>query len=138
MNTEICKLSFRKDRPSPLPSPIRWERESRSRCSITWAASIAMDASGQPETSTGCPLSHRMGEGQGEGISGITLKNHPKQIFVFLTSALILTTSALAQDHGHLNVGAVSTNQDSQLIFDNGADFATDANYVKTLDYATT
>ena len=28
-----------------------------------------------------------------------------------------------AQDHGHLNAGAASTNHGAQLIWDNGADF---------------
>jgi hypothetical protein len=71
----------------------------------------------------------------------LSLFNKMKNRFLSLVavpSVVFLTTSALAQDHGHLNVGAVSTNQDAQLIFDNGPDFATDANYVKTLDYATT
>ena len=48
----------------------------------------------------------------------------------------LLAESAVAQDHGHLNVGALGTNQDAQLIFDNGALFATNVDYVKTLDYA--
>jgi hypothetical protein len=48
-----------------------------------------------------------------------------------------LTSSAIAQDHGHLNVGAVGTNQNDQLIFDNSAIFETGSGYVKTLTYAT-
>jgi hypothetical protein len=38
-----------------------------------------------------------------------------------------------AQSHAHLNIGAVGTNQNDQLTFDNGADFATAGEYVKTL-----
>jgi hypothetical protein len=48
-----------------------------------------------------------------------------------------LTSTALAQDHGHLNVGAIGTNQNDQLIFDNGDVFDTATNYVKTLVRAT-
>ena len=40
-----------------------------------------------------------------------------------------------AQDHGHLNVGALGTNQDARLYFANGGDFASDSGYVKTLDF---
>jgi hypothetical protein len=40
-----------------------------------------------------------------------------------------------AQDHGHLNVGALGTNQDTQLYFANGSDFIASSGYVKTLDY---
>lgn len=42
---------------------------------------------------------------------------------------------AIAQDHGHLNAGAASTNPGSQLIWDNGADFIASSGYVKTLDF---
>ncbi len=55
-------------------------------------------------------------------------------------SVLTLTTlslSAFAQDHGHLNVGALGTNQNDQLTFDNRNVFDTDTNYVKTLTLAT-
>ena len=38
-----------------------------------------------------------------------------------------------AQDHGHLNAGAVSWDQGSKLRFDNGADFSQSVGYVKTL-----
>lgn len=38
-----------------------------------------------------------------------------------------------AQDHGHLNAGAASQTPGSKLIFANGADFATNSLYVKTL-----
>ena len=39
-----------------------------------------------------------------------------------------------AQDHGHLNVGAVSTNRGAPLLWDNGGDFIASSGYVKTLD----
>jgi hypothetical protein len=39
------------------------------------------------------------------------------------------------QTHGHLNVGAVGTNQNDALFFANGVDFAPDSAYVKTLLY---
>jgi hypothetical protein len=40
-----------------------------------------------------------------------------------------------AQDHGHLNVGAVSQDVGSKLIFANAVNFATNSGYVKTLTY---
>jgi hypothetical protein len=46
-----------------------------------------------------------------------------------------LQLAARAQDHGHLNVGAVGTNQDDPLTFDNAAIFEIAANYVKTLTF---
>ena len=58
-----------------------------------------------------------------------------------LTSSLaaltltLLAESAVAQDHGHLNIGAMGTNQNDQLIFDNGDIFETGYGYVKTLTY---
>src|SRR5258706_13539102 len=45
------------------------------------------------------------------------------------------TLTAIAQDHGHLNVGAESQTVGSKLIFANGAAFATNSGYVKTLTY---
>ena len=62
-----------------------------------------------------------------------------KNQILSLLSVLTVTTlsaSAFAQDHGHLNVGAVGTNQNDQLTFDNGEDFNTETNYVKTLTFA--
>src|SRR5690242_17156667 len=44
-----------------------------------------------------------------------------------------LSFSAVAQDYGHLNVGAVTQSAGSRLTFDNGADFI--GSYVKTLTY---
>lgn len=40
-----------------------------------------------------------------------------------------------AQDHGHLNAGAVAQEQNAPLSFDNGADFITNSLYVKTMSY---
>ena len=40
-----------------------------------------------------------------------------------------------AQDHGHLNAGAESQLPGSKLIFANGADFATNSGYIKTLTF---
>ena len=48
----------------------------------------------------------------------------------------ILNLAALAQDHGHLNVGAVGTNQNDQLVFEHAEVFSTTSDYVKTLTYA--
>lgn len=44
-------------------------------------------------------------------------------------------TTLRAQDHGHLNVGALGTSQNARLYFANGADFVASSGYVKTLDY---
>lgn len=55
-----------------------------------------------------------------------------------LASGLGLALSAqigYAAVHGHLNAGALGTNQNDQLIWANGADFIASAGYVKTLDY---
>jgi hypothetical protein len=52
-----------------------------------------------------------------------------KSLCISLLALFHLT--AFAQDHGHLNVGAYG----EQLIFDNGAVFNTDTNYVKTLTF---
>ncbi|MCI0744386.1 MAG: hypothetical protein L0Y58_03170 [Verrucomicrobia subdivision 3 bacterium] len=55
----------------------------------------------------------------------------------FCTSAALAialcTLPLQAQDHGHLRIGAASTNQGAALYFFNGADFATNSLYVKTL-----
>src|ERR1051325_9028096 len=40
-----------------------------------------------------------------------------------------------AQDHGHLNAGAETQLPGSKLIFANGADFATNSGYIKTLTF---
>src|ERR1043165_1241633 len=57
---------------------------------------------------------------------------------VRLFLALAGTAGAVAvnaQDHGHLNVGAESQLPGSKLIFANGADFATNSGYIKTLTF---
>ena len=62
-----------------------------------------------------------------------------KKLSVILATATLVAVSQSvnAQDHGHLNVGAVGVGQNDPLTFDNGEDFATDGNYVYTLTYAT-
>ena len=62
-----------------------------------------------------------------------------KKLAVLLAATVVAANlnRAIAQDHGHLNVGAVGVNQNDALTFDNGDIFATDANYVFTLAYAT-
>src|ERR1043166_3961684 len=49
--------------------------------------------------------------------------------------ALSVTTVLQAQDHGHLNAGALGKLQNAPLFFANGPDFAAASGYVKTLDY---
>lgn len=59
------------------------------------------------------------------------------RVFESLVVACVLALSSQfklhAQGHGHLNIGALGVNQDDPLAFINGADFATDTSYVKTL-----
>lgn len=56
-----------------------------------------------------------------------------------LALAVILAVPNLptlhAADHGHLEAGAIGTNQNDQLIWANGAIFLATSAYVKTLDY---
>ncbi|MEO5804131.1 MAG: hypothetical protein ABIR24_11440 [Verrucomicrobiota bacterium] len=57
-----------------------------------------------------------------------------------LVSLIIILNSfaihfSFAQDHGHLYVGATSTNQGAPLLITNAADFVTDSGYVKTLSF---
>jgi hypothetical protein len=52
-----------------------------------------------------------------------------------LGAALALHVPLYAADHGHLNAGAVGTNQNDQLIWANGAEFIASSSYVKTMDY---
>jgi hypothetical protein len=54
---------------------------------------------------------------------------------LFVGTIALSVCSVSAQDHGHLNIGAVGTNPGDQLIFDNGAIFDTNVNYVSTLNY---
>ena len=61
--------------------------------------------------------------------------------FPFTTSALALglalfvPTVLRAQDHGHLNAGALSKGQGAPLYFANGPDFIATSGYVKTLAF---
>jgi hypothetical protein len=41
----------------------------------------------------------------------------------------------LLAQHAHLNAGAAGKNQNSQVIWDNAADFIASSSYIKTLDY---
>jgi hypothetical protein len=59
-----------------------------------------------------------------------------KHIILFILLAAAIPGAALAQDHGHLNVGAVSREPGSKLAFDNAADFSIESQYVKTLTFA--
>jgi hypothetical protein len=58
------------------------------------------------------------------------------QLRLLLTVASLLLASVTvlkAQDHGHLNIGAVGTNPGDPLKFENGPDFAEETGYVNTL-----
>jgi hypothetical protein len=63
--------------------------------------------------------------------------NHIDKLGLSLLLGLALSapTNLNAQLHGHLNAGAVGTHQNDALIWANGADFAAQSGYVKTLDY---
>jgi hypothetical protein len=54
----------------------------------------------------------------------------------FALAAMLLAGNALAQ-HGHLNAGAAGQNQNDQLVWDNGADFAVGSGYVQEMLFAT-
>ena len=45
------------------------------------------------------------------------------------------TQTAFSQAHGHLDIGAVGTNQNDPLNFNNGAIFSTNTGYIKTLTF---
>jgi len=62
------------------------------------------------------------------------MKNPITSLLAVFTLALV-AESAVAQDHGHLNIGATGTNQNDQLIFENGGIFETGYGYIKTLTY---
>jgi hypothetical protein len=62
------------------------------------------------------------------------MKNRITSLLAVLVLALV-GESAVAQDHGHLNIGATGTNQNDQLLFDNGGIFETAYGYIKTLTY---
>jgi hypothetical protein len=55
--------------------------------------------------------------------------------YVCIAVCAISAISAFAQSHGHLNIGAVGTNQGDQLTFDNGSIFQTNTGYLLTLNY---
>ncbi len=54
---------------------------------------------------------------------------------VALVGSIALVSHSFGQDHGHLEIGAASTNQNAPLIFANGSIFATESSYIKTLNY---
>ena len=56
---------------------------------------------------------------------------------IIAMTLIMIAESAVAQDHGHLNVGAAGTNQNDALIFDERVIFEASSDYVKTLLYAT-
>jgi hypothetical protein len=59
-----------------------------------------------------------------------------KQLVPFMAAIGIVVSALHAQaQHGHLNAGAQSTNQNAQLIWANGGDFIASSGYVKTLNY---
>jgi len=61
--------------------------------------------------------------------------NKPSKLALALGLALSAQSILHAQDHAHLNVGALGTNQNDQLYFVNGAAFIDSSEYVKTLTY---
>lgn len=50
-------------------------------------------------------------------------------------SLLLIASQTVRAQHGHLNAGALGTNQNDPLYFANGADFLSSSGYVKTLTY---
>jgi hypothetical protein len=64
------------------------------------------------------------------------LSMNPKIPRLFAAASLACFASvAVAQDHGHLNVGAAGKNQNDPLVFDGSEIFETTSGYVKTLIY---
>lgn len=59
-----------------------------------------------------------------------------KNLLLNISVCGFIGLGTIAQDHGHLNAGAVSHEPGSQLIFENGADFSTNSLYIKTLNFA--
>jgi hypothetical protein len=56
--------------------------------------------------------------------------------FLFgLALAFSCPICAYPADHGHLNAGAIGTQQNDKLIFENASDFVSSSGYVKTLTY---
>ena len=63
------------------------------------------------------------------------MKQHSiTRLALALGLALSVQNTVHAQ-HGHLNAGAVGTNQGDQLRWANSADFIASSSYLKTLDY---
>src|ERR1035437_3329652 len=62
--------------PSPLPSPIRWERENHSQSQIKLSDVIRRTALEKSATANCCSLSRRTGEGQGEGESSFAFQTN--------------------------------------------------------------
>jgi hypothetical protein len=59
-----------------------------------------------------------------------------RNLYALVTTGILLGAQFVsAQDHGHLNVGATGTDQNTKLIFQNGSAFATDHRYIKTLTF---
>lgn len=56
-----------------------------------------------------------------------------KSLKTALVCGLVLSSPILRAQHGHTDVGASSTNQNAQLLWANGADFALNSGYVKWL-----
>src|SRR5205085_7656210 len=58
-----------------------------------------------------------------------------RSLLAIAIAAFAVINNVNGQDHGHLNVGAVSQTPGSKLIFANGTDFATNSSYIKTLTF---
>jgi hypothetical protein len=56
-------------------------------------------------------------------------------VLVLICGLSVSSQILCAQDHGHLNVGAVAQTNGAQAVWDNGAAFTASSGYVKTLDY---
>jgi hypothetical protein len=56
-------------------------------------------------------------------------------VLLSATIGIVASAQNAQAQHGHLNAGAVSTNQNAQLIWANGADFIATSGYVNTLSY---
>ena len=57
------------------------------------------------------------------------------KISLAILSVIVLDPFKSAAQHGHLNAGALGTNQNDKLFFANGADFVDSSGYVKTLTF---
>jgi hypothetical protein len=63
------------------------------------------------------------------------MRDSPFLKLILAASLVICAQPTLRAQHGHLNAGAVGTNQNDRLIWANGADFIASSGYVKTLNY---